>query len=91
MRHEADLFVMYRWMLVIVCTVYTLICTGQTLLRWLAYFGESRRKQVLGHYAAVLLLRTRLRRFSRDLLEIGVLLVLLAAMVYSHRGIEASM
>ena len=91
MEPEPDLFVMYRWLLVIVCTVYTLLCLGQTLFGWLLYFGQSRRTQVLGHYAFVLLLRTRFRRFSRDLWEIGALLAILGVVVYLHRGLEASM
>lgn len=85
MPQEPDLFEMYRWLLVIVGTVYTLICMAQTLFRWLDYFSESRRKQVLGHYAVVLLLRIRLRQFAWDLCQIAALLAVLAMVIYAHR------
>lgn len=89
MSQAPDLFEMYRWMLVVVCTVYTVICTAQTLLGWMQFFSESRRKQVLGHYAVVLLLRLRTRQFAWDLCQIAVLLAILAAIVYAHRGLVA--
>ncbi len=85
MSQEPDLFDMYRWMLVVIGTVYTLICMAQTLFRWLDYFGESRRTQVLGHYAVVLLLRVRLRKFMWDLCQIGALLAIFGLVVYAHR------
>ncbi len=89
MTQTPDLFEMYRWLLVIICTVYTVICVGQSLYGWIGYFSQSRRTQVLGHYAVVLLLRTRLKKFRRDLLQIGVLLAILGVIVYAHRGLQA--
>ena len=86
MPKEPDLFEMYRWVLMIICGVYTLACLGQTLFGWLDYFSQSRRTQVLGHYAVVLLLRARVRRFARDLWQIGVLLAIFVGLVYAHRG-----
>jgi hypothetical protein len=71
--------------------VYTLLCMGQALLNWLDYFSQSRHTQVLGHYAVVLLLRTRVRKFSSDLWQIGALLAILAAVVYAHRGLQVPM
>ena len=71
MAREPDLFELYRWLLLIVGTVYTIVVWAQWLWRWLAYFGESRPKHVLGHYAVVLLLRTRLRRFAWDLGQVA--------------------
>ena len=91
MTREPDLFEMYRWLLVIICSVYTLVCISQSLYGWIAYFGQSRRTQVLGRYAFVLLIRTRLKRFRRDLWQIGLLLAILGIVVYAHRGIPGSM
>ncbi len=91
MTQAPDLFEMYRWLLVIICTIYTLVCVGQSLYGWVAYFGRSRRTQVLGHYAVVLLMRTRLKRFHRDLWQIGLLLAILGMVVYAHRGLQAPM
>ncbi|MDM8005751.1 MAG: hypothetical protein QUV05_06325 [Phycisphaerae bacterium] len=88
MTQTPDLFEMYRWVLMIICSVYTLACLGQTLFGWLDYFSQSRRTQVLGHYAMVLLLRARTRRFARDLWQIALLLVVFAVVVYAHRGLQ---
>ena len=89
MVQDPDLFEMYRWLLVIICSIYTLVCVGQSLYGWIEYFGQSRRAQVLGHYAVVLMLRTRVKKFRRDLLQIGLLLALLGVIVYAHRGLQA--
>jgi len=91
MTRDPDLFEMYRWMLVIIGSVYTLACMAQTLFGWLDYFSQSRRTQVLGHYAVVLLLRARIRRFARDLWQIGLLLAVFAAVVYANRGLQGPM
>jgi hypothetical protein len=90
MAREPDLFEVYRWLLLIVGTVYTIVCLGQVLWRWLDYFGQSRPKRVLGHYAVVLLLRTRLRRFAWDLCQVGALLAVLLYIIYLHRGLAHS-
>jgi hypothetical protein len=91
MREAPDLFEMYRWLLVIVCTVYTLVFVSQSLYGWVEYFSQSRRTQVLGHYAVVLLLRMRLKKFRRDLWQIGLLLAILGAIIYAHRGLQVPM
>jgi hypothetical protein len=81
---ELDLFQLFRWLLAIVGSVYTVVCAGQSLYRWLTYFGGSREKALLGRYTLVLLLRVRLRRFAGELCQIGFLLAALVGLVYVH-------
>jgi hypothetical protein len=82
---EVDPFSLFRWLLAIVGTVYTLVCTGQALYRWFDFFGSSRGKVLLGRYTLVLLLRMRLRRFAWELCQIVLLLAALAGLIYVHR------
>jgi len=84
---DLDLFEMYRWLLALVCTVYTVVVTVRSVVNWLAYFRESRRTAVLGRYTLVLLLRMRLRRFAGELLQIAALVVVLVVLIYAHRGV----
>jgi hypothetical protein len=91
MHRDLDLFETYRLLLLIVCTVYTIVVMAQWAWRWLGYFTESRRKQVLGHYAVVLLLRARFRRFAGDLLEVAMLAAVLGLILYAHRGLAQVM
>jgi hypothetical protein len=84
---DLDLFQMYRWLLALVCTVYAAVVTVRSLGSWLAYFRESRQTAVLGRYTLVLLLRMRLRRFGGELIQIGLLLVVLIGLIYAHRGV----
>ena len=86
MPGKVDLFDLYRWLLAIVCAVYTVVCVWQSLWRWLNYFGSSRHTAFLGRYAGVLLLRMRFRRFAWDLCQIAVLLAMLGVVLYRHRG-----
>lgn len=81
---DVDVFELWRYLLTTVVTVYVAVYMLRTLLSWLAYFRISRRTTVMGHYALVLLLRARLRRFGGELLGIGMLLVLLGTVVGLH-------
>ena len=85
MAVDFDLFIVYRWLLALVCTIYVVVTVGQSLLGWWIYFHGSRYTAVLGRYTAVLLLRIRIRRFAWDLCQIVVLLVVLGAILYGHR------
>lgn len=85
MPAEVDPFTVFRWLLAIVGTVYTLVCTGQAFFRWLAFFASSREKALLGRYTLVLLLRTKLRRFAWEFCQIIFLLAALAGLLYVHR------
>ena len=88
MLADVQIFATFRWILAIVCTVYTLLVTGQTLRGWLAYFASGRETRVLGRYTVALLLRVRLRQFAWELAQIAGLLVVLTALIYAHRWVE---
>ena len=87
MADQADLFVMYRWLLATVCTVYAVVCIARSLWQWLIYFAQSRPQVVLGHYAGALLLRTRVQRFGWDFVQIAGLLAILGYVVYLHHRV----
>ncbi len=88
MPGDMDIFATFRWMLAIICTVYTLIVTGQTLRGWLLYFASGRRTRILGHYTVALLLRVRLRQFAWELTQIVGLTAAMIVLVYAHRWLE---
>ncbi|UCD28245.1 MAG: hypothetical protein JSV03_14325 [Planctomycetota bacterium] len=81
---DIDLFYMFRWMLATFCTIYVIIYTFKTLIGWLKYFQSSRETATMGRYATVLLLRLRFRRFTWELCQIAVLLIILCYVIYSH-------
>ncbi len=85
---DFDLFVVFRRLLTLVCTVYAVACTLRSLWGWLMYFQTNRHTQVLGRYATVLLLRTRWRQFWSEWLQIGILTLLLGAVVWLHHLVE---
>lgn len=84
MLPEVDLFNVFRWLLAMVGTVYTLVCTVQSLHRWLAYFSSSRQTAMLGRYTLVLLLRTRGRRFAWEFCQIVLLVATFGGLIYIH-------
>lgn len=85
MLADYDLFVMFRWSLATVCTIYAVVVTIRSLWGWLGWFAGSRETAVIGRYTLVLLLRLRLRRFGWELFQIVTLLVLFTGVVYLHR------
>jgi hypothetical protein len=88
MLSDMQIFATFRWLLAIICTIYTLIVTGQTLRGWLVYFAGGRQNQILGRYTLALLLRVRLRRFAWELAQIAGLAAILFAMIYAHKWLE---
>ncbi len=88
MLGDLQIFATFRWLLAIVCTVYAIVVTLQTLRNWLLYFMSSRRYQILGRYTLALLLRVRARQFALELLQIGGLLAVLVLLVYAHKWVE---
>ncbi len=85
---EVQIFAAFRWMLAIICTIYALLVTAQTLRSWLIYFLSGRRYKILGRYTLALLLRIRLRQFALELAQIAALLGFLFFLVYAHRWLE---
>jgi hypothetical protein len=83
---DLDLFALYRWLLAIVCTVYTFVRLGQTAQGWIEYLWSAHpRSGTLRRYALVQLLRIRVTRFTFDLLQIAVLLAAFGALLWLHR------
>jgi hypothetical protein len=82
---DLDLFACYRWLLAIVCTVYTVVRLVQTAHGWIVYFWSPYpRIGVLRRYALLQVLRIRVRRFTLDLLQIAGLTAALFALLWLH-------
>jgi hypothetical protein len=67
MMPDIDIFDFWRYLLSLVVTIYVLVYTARTLWGYTCWFRTSRRYSVMGHYALVLLLRARIRRFGCSL------------------------
>lgn len=86
---DFDPFDVYRRLFAAALCVYTLVRTLSLLLRGRALFYSRRRPVVLArNYALVLLLRTPLRRFRAELLQITLLLVALGLVLWAHEHVE---
>lgn len=85
---DLQIFATFRWLLAIVCTVYAVLVTLQTLRGWLLYFMSSRYNAILGRYTLALLLRLRVKRFAPELAQIGALIAALAVLLWAHRFVE---
>ncbi len=75
---------MWRWMLSVIVTIYVTVYTVRTLWQYQRWFRSSPRFTVMGHYAVVLLLRARVRKFGGELLKILLLSLILAGVVGLH-------
>ncbi len=84
MFRDIDPFAFYRWLLFIIGTVYTVIQLGRTAYSWFEWFWTVPRGTTVRRYAAVQLLRIRLRRFTLDLMQIAVLTALFFGLVWLH-------
>ena len=82
-----DLFELWRRMLVVVCGMYTLVRTGQSV--WHVYglfWGQDQRIwSIARRYVIAQMLRTRLRRFAWEGLQIFALALAFAAVLFAHR------
>jgi len=85
MLPDFDPFVVFRWTLATVCTIYATVVSLRSLWDWLVYFGSSRETKVMGRYAGVLLLRVRVKRFAGELFQITLLSAILCGLIYLHR------
>jgi hypothetical protein len=83
---DLDLFAFYRWLLAIVCTIYTFVRLGQTVHNWIGYlWAPHPRSGTLRRYALVQLLRIRLSRFTLDLVQLVALTAAFFALLWLHR------
>lgn len=86
MLPDLDLFALYRWLLLIVCTVYTVIRLGQTLRHWIEFlWAPEYGRRTLRRYTAVALLRVRLGRFAWPLVQIAGLTAALGVLMILHQ------
>ncbi len=80
-----SLFTLYRRILFSAVSVYVLIRVSLFLWNWVvASANDSREIHVLRRYLVTLIMRSRLRRFWFDLLQIGVLVILLGTLLRMH-------
>jgi hypothetical protein len=85
MRPELDLFYLFRYALVLICTVYAALQIASSLWGWHRYLTPSRRETaVLRQYVILQLLRLRVRRFIPDVIQIVLLLGVLGYLVRLH-------
>ncbi len=86
---HVDLFFVFRRFLVLFVSIYTALHLIRTLWRWFKFLTfPSRSRKLMRHYLIVQLLRTRLRRFAGDGLQIAALLAIMVGIVYLHGLIE---
>ncbi|MCP4589768.1 MAG: hypothetical protein GY842_03405 [bacterium] len=77
---DFDLFGLYRRVLLIVVGTYSFIRLIHGIWRWRMGTQRSQRKQVLlRRWVELSVLRVRMRRFTFDILQIVLLMVLLGA------------
>ncbi len=81
----ADLFDLYRRLLTLVVTVYLVFRLSNAYINLQTSAAKAGRTQgLLWRYLAVQLLRTRLRRFVPELLQILILAGLLGYLLWRH-------
>ncbi|MBN2561486.1 MAG: hypothetical protein JXQ75_11210 [Phycisphaerae bacterium] len=82
-----DLFEVWRLVLGTICTIYALVMTARSLWRWCVYLsGADRTVSMMRSYMIVQLLRLRFRRFTREFVQIGLWLLILATVLYWHES-----
>ena len=85
---EFDPFYLFRYLLCVVCAIYAVARTGQTLLRWQRWlWADGRSQAFVRRYLMAQLVRVRLRRFGFDVLQIVFLLVVLWQVILLHERI----
>lgn len=86
---DLDLFGVWRRILAITCTVYTLVVLSQSLLRWLGYLqaGDGRVDRLARRYVITRILDVRIRKWWPDLLHIAGLILVLSGLLYAHKWV----
>jgi len=82
---SVSIFGFYRKMLAIVTACYVVVRTVSLISRW-QVGGRSAddRETILRRYITALLLRSRMRRFFMEFVQIGVLVGVLGYVLYLH-------
>jgi hypothetical protein len=82
---EIDFFTLWRWLLAVVVTVYSLIIITQTLWSYGVWLSSGDRyTAILRRYLVVQSLRLRLRAFAADLAVCGLLCGALLLLGWLH-------
>jgi hypothetical protein len=82
---DLDLFDVWRWLLFLLCTVYTVVVTLRWAAGWLGLLsGRDRGAVLLRHYLIVQMLRLRAGAFGRELVRIGFWTAMLGGLLYLH-------
>jgi hypothetical protein len=85
---DCDLFYVFRYLLCLVCGIYTLARICQGIWRWRQWLcQEGRAPGLLRGYLVVQLLRVRFRRHGPDILQILVLVLVLWQVILLHQRI----
>jgi hypothetical protein len=80
-----SLFSIYRRILFLAVFVYALVRLASFVWTWVvATAGDGREERLLRRYALTLLLRGRFRRFWVELIQVGVLGLILLAILARH-------
>jgi hypothetical protein len=80
-----EIFDLYRRLLGIVLAVYGLVNLVNFVLKWHAdTLRAGRSEAVFRRYLVTSLLRVRLRRFWFDFVQIGLLVAILACVLWLH-------
>jgi len=83
-----DLFRIWRLLLLVVGTSYTMVRLVQGLYNWNRRLDRRQRSTAMARkYVVVKLLGIRWRRFARELILIGVLAAVLIALLIVHQGL----
>lgn len=80
-----DLFQFWRFLLVVVCTIYAGIVTIRSAWGWAVLLAEPRKAtMLLRQYLILHMLRVRFGPFARELTLIGLLIVAMVLLVRFH-------
>ncbi|MHC4064937.1 MAG: hypothetical protein ACYSUQ_04805 [Planctomycetota bacterium] len=81
----SDIFDLYRQLLAIILATYMVVRLANFIWRWQLASGSARRWESMARrYLVVQFLRIRVRRFVVDLLQLSVLAVVFAYLVWLH-------
>lgn len=80
-----SLFHLYRYLLTVVACTYVVVRAGGFIWRWQIATDDAERPEALvRRYLVALLLRSRVRRFWIELVQIAILVVVLVLVIRLH-------
>ncbi len=86
---KLDLFILFRTLLLVALTTYTVLLTAHGLRRLLGYLGgRDPQKRMLRVYLGYQLVSIRLRPLAGELCQIAFWVTMLAALWWLHRILD---